>query len=638
MSTFKRTIKSIAQHGLVKRKLRPVVEVVERRALMTAGFGFIAGTAFVDHAGTGLLDPSDAYLSGATIQLFQAGSTTPIATTTTDANGAYLFNNLAPGTYTVTETPPTGFEPTAAQALSNIEPGTVTSANSIRVVVPNTNPLFLNYAGVQTSGFESIASQVNGTTEDNAVGPFSASLGTSAGATDISGNFTTFCVDDLAAVNFAGGLQFPVVSEPITSLSNGTSTISAEHAGRIAFLYNHFGSTTLSDIQGPALQLAIWELLYDSSDTADFSAGNFSVQGPLPPTSQATLDQVLAQAQAYYTLSAGKSESAVLLQSTGTGGVGYQSMLGTASFNFGNNPVGAQVSQHSAASGFVYCDENKDNLFDSGDMPISGVTMTLIGTDQTGAAVDLTTQTDSTGAYQFLNLVPGTYTIRETPPLGYLAGAITRGTGNLGSIIANAIANINLPGAFNDQNNDFGELAQIASVNSVTLYGIHQQESNIVLQLSGPVNAASANNAANYTLLSLGKDEKLGTADDQRVAILSAVYNAQTDQITLTPATHLNVHYHYLLQTTLGMVDTCSPNVVNNNIFGRANMVVWDWHGNFVTPPTMTRKELKHNATVVQKALAYLKAHTNAIASVHKSAAPNKAIQHGKSPMSNGHH
>jgi SdrD B-like domain len=637
MSTWKRAFTSSDEHGFGRRKLRPFVEMIERRALMTGGFGFIAGTAFIDQAKSGLLDPTDAYLPGATIQLFQAGTASPIATTSTDANGAYLFNNLAPGTYTVTETPPTGFQPTAAQALSNVEPGTVTSANSIRVVVPNTDLLILNYSGVLANEFQTLLAEVDGTMEQDAVGPLHASLGTSPGATDISGDFITFCVDDLARVSFGGGEDFPVVTEPITSLSNGGTTISAEHAGRIAFLYNHFGSGTLSNIQGPALQLAIWELLYDSSDTPDFSAGNFDDQGPLAPTTQTTLDQVLAQAAAYYNASAGKSEAAVLLQTTGNTDSPHQSMLGTASFNFGNDPVGDQNLTHSAISGFVYCDDNKDSKFDSGDMPLSAVTMTLTGTDQTGAAVHLTTTTDSTGAYHFLNLVPGTYTITETQPANFLPGAITQGTPGTGTVVPNAIAQITLAGGVNGQNNDFGEILQPVAMNNVTLFGIHQQVSNIVLKLSGPVNAVNASNPASYTLLSLGKDDKLGTADDQRVVILSAVYNSLTHEVTLTPATHLNIHYHYLLETSIAGT-ACSSGVVATSILGRANMVVWDWHGTEIAPPKMTRKEILHNTQVVSRSLAYLKLHPKVASTVHKTAAANKAIQHGKSPISNGHH
>src|SRR5487761_2089385 len=198
MSTSNRPFTSPAAHGFAKRKMRPVVEAIERRELMTGGVGFISGTAFLDQANTGLLNATDPYLPGATIQLFSAGNTTPIATTTTDANGAYLFNNLAPGTYTVTETPPTGYEATAAQVLSNVEPGTVTAPNSIQVVVPNTSPLYLNYTGVMDSEYQSITEQIKGKLTNEAVGPIHASLGTAPGQTNISGDFLTFCVDDLS--------------------------------------------------------------------------------------------------------------------------------------------------------------------------------------------------------------------------------------------------------------------------------------------------------------------------------------------------------------------------------------------------------------------------------------------------------
>src|SRR5206468_1532882 len=107
--------------------------------------------------------------------------------------------------------------------------------------------------------------------------------------TDLSGNFLSYCLDDLHSLTFNGGEMFPVTPEPVTALSNNGSTIPADRAGRIAFLYNHFGTSSVTNIQGAALQFAIWELLYDTGPTPDFSAGNFQVVGPVAPfTDQAT--------------------------------------------------------------------------------------------------------------------------------------------------------------------------------------------------------------------------------------------------------------------------------------------------------------------------------------------------------------
>lgn len=70
-------------------------------------------------------------------------------------------------------------------------------------------------------------------------------------------------------------------------------------------------------------------------------------------------------------------------------------------------------------SGFVYNDGSDDGTRDPENPGIENVTITLSGTDGVGNPVNLTTTTDSNGAYSFTNLQPGTYTLTETQPAGY---------------------------------------------------------------------------------------------------------------------------------------------------------------------------------------------------------------------------
>src|SRR5205085_1897531 len=62
------------------------------------------------------LDPTDTPIAGATVQLYQANGTTLLGTTTTAADGTYLFDGanvaggpLAAGTDVLAETPPAGY-------------------------------------------------------------------------------------------------------------------------------------------------------------------------------------------------------------------------------------------------------------------------------------------------------------------------------------------------------------------------------------------------------------------------------------------------------------------------------------------------------------------------------------------------
>ncbi len=70
-----------------------------------------------------------------------------------------------------------------------------------------------------------------------------------------------------------------------------------------------------------------------------------------------------------------------------------------------------------ALTGFVYIDANNNGL-DGLETGISGVSVTLTGTNDLGPIVAITIMTDINGFYSFGNLRPGTYTVTETQPVG----------------------------------------------------------------------------------------------------------------------------------------------------------------------------------------------------------------------------
>jgi hypothetical protein len=105
----------------------------------------------------------------------------------------------------------------------------------------------------------------------------------------------------------------------------------------------------------------------------------------------------------------------------------------------------------SSLSGHVY-----GGLF--GTTPLSGVTLTLTGTDAKNNPVTLTAVTDVYGYYSFTNLAAGSYTITETLPSGYdfvtpSAGTID-GSGD-GTVSGNGITQIQLGDDQNGVNYDF---------------------------------------------------------------------------------------------------------------------------------------------------------------------------------------
>ena len=109
-------------------------------------------------------------------------------------------------------------------------------------------------------------------------------------------------------------------------------------------------------------------------------------------------------------------------------------------------------------SGIVFVDFNNDGEINFGENALSGVTVTLTGTDDLGNAVNLVETTDLDGAYFFTNLQSGTYTITETQPAGLADGIDT--LGSAGGILGNDVFSaISLGAGADGINYNFGERA-----------------------------------------------------------------------------------------------------------------------------------------------------------------------------------
>ncbi|KGK97722.1 hypothetical protein LI82_08045 [Methanococcoides methylutens] len=69
----------------------------------------IGDLVWEDLDGDGIKNAGEPGIAGVTVKLYECGATNPIATTTTDANGMYLFTGLAPGDYYVEFVAPVGY-------------------------------------------------------------------------------------------------------------------------------------------------------------------------------------------------------------------------------------------------------------------------------------------------------------------------------------------------------------------------------------------------------------------------------------------------------------------------------------------------------------------------------------------------
>jgi hypothetical protein len=86
----------------------------------------------------------------------------------------------------------------------------------------------------------------------------------------------------------------------------------------------------------------------------------------------------------------------------------------------------------------------------------------VTGTNFLGQSVTETTTTAADGSYIFADLLPGTYSIAETPPSGFLSGTDSVGTVNglSDGILAQQylLSNIQLQAGQSGINYDFGEI------------------------------------------------------------------------------------------------------------------------------------------------------------------------------------
>lgn len=127
--------------------------------------------------------------------------------------------------------------------------------------------------------------------------------------------------------------------------------------------------------------------------------------------------------------------------------------------------------QSASIAGRVWHDRNNNGIIDGSETErLSGVTITLTGTDDQNASVNRSTATLGTGQYAFINLRPGTYTLTETQPGSpWLEGRAAVGTGVTGALGAadnglasvafgNVISGIQLQGGNAGVEYNFGEL------------------------------------------------------------------------------------------------------------------------------------------------------------------------------------
>src|SRR5262245_58445472 len=185
-----------------------------------------------------------------------------------------------------------GLSNEGVQILSQLNPASAIGNNTIEVELLDPDQVQVN-SNITTSTlvFRNLRFTLFGSPEAQATGAIPITLTTTAGTTP---QFYTYCMTISEDLNL-GVNNFPVI--PHFDVFGPGSPHNFE---RVAYLYNHYGTTAygltqpLSRNDSAALQLAMWELLYDTGDS--FLGGNLHTVTPGSGTSTADYNAIIAKA------------------------------------------------------------------------------------------------------------------------------------------------------------------------------------------------------------------------------------------------------------------------------------------------------------------------------------------------------
>jgi hypothetical protein len=107
-------------------------------------------------------------------------------------------------------------------------------------------------------------------------------------------------------------------------------------------------------------------------------------------------------------------------------------------------------------------------------------------------------------------------------------------------------------------------------IQGVQRFGFHSQPTQFTVAFSEGLEASTVQRPANYRIIAPGPDGRFGTRDDRPIPIKSAIYDATTNTVTLTPARRLDLHRRYELIVN-GSTPSGVADVAGNLLDGAGN-------------------------------------------------------------------
>ena len=342
----------------------------------------IAGSVFVDLDNDGVRDPNEIGISGVTVILSGTDAAlNPVSsTTTTDANGDYIFALLASGTYAITETQPAVYGD--GQDRAGTANGTLTNDQ---------------VSGIPLTAGQAATGYTFGERVPNSIAGFVYRDSNLDGVRTITG-----ADPDTGIAGITITLTGTDVLNNVVSRTTQTNTSGA-------YLFDNLlsGTYTIVETQ-PPLPAPLTNGFYDGADNVGTPTGTSPAKNQLRVALTGNAAQPATAATGY--------------------NFGELPPAAATGFNFGELPLADPL-------GFVYVDQNQNGLRDPGEPGIPNVSISISGTAFAGTIFSrpllpsdipggsLTILTDANGLYQYNPIPPGLYTIRETQPVGYVDGA-----------------------------------------------------------------------------------------------------------------------------------------------------------------------------------------------------------------------